>query len=216
MNRIKSLDPPHKGLRNALSQLTFLAGKTNFTDRESVAKFQALAKEVFHLLKDHTHTENKFILAPLEQKLSGSSEEYLDDHKEIDELETELFEMIMSLDGKQSDEEGHELYLDLCDFQALYLIHIDKEDVELEPLVQEKFTDEELMGHQVAIMQEMSFDTLLLWFKYIVPARRTEENAQVLRGFKGAAPKEAFDAAMAVIKNELDENEYQRLVDMIG
>jgi hypothetical protein len=72
------------------------------------------------------------------------------------------------------------------------------------------------MGHQVAIMQEMSFETLLLWFKYIVPARRTEENAQVLRGFKGAAPKEAFDAAMAVIKNVLDEMEYQRLVDMIG
>ena len=216
MNRIKSLDPPHKGLRNALSQLTLQAGKTSFTNRESVAKFQALAKEVFHLLKDHTHTENKFILAPLEEKLNGSSVEYLDDHKEIDELEAELLEVIMSLDGTQSDEEGHDFYLDLCDFQALYLIHIDKEDVELEPLVQEQFTDEELMGHQVAIMQEMSFETLLLWFKYIVPARRTEENAQVLRGFKGAAPKEAFDAAMAVIKNELDEMEYQRLVEMIG
>ena len=216
MNRIKSLDPPHKGLRNALSQLTLQAGKTSFTNRESVAKFQALAKEVFHLLKDHTHTENKFILAPLEEKLNGSSVEYLDDHKEIDELEAELLEVIMSLDGTQSDEEGHDFYLDLCDFQALYLIHIDKEDVELEPLVQEQFTDEELMGHQVAIMQEMSFETLLLWFKYIVPARRTEENAQVLRGFKGAAPKEAFDAAMAVIKNELDEMEYQRLVGMIG
>lgn len=216
MNRIKSLDPPHKGLRNALGQLTFLAGKTQYSNRESVARLQSLAKEVFHLLKDHTYTENKFILAPLEEKLMGSSAEYLDDHQEIDELETELFEVIMSLDATQSDEEGHDLYLDLCDFQALYLIHIDKEDVGLEPLVQEQFTDEELMGHQVAIMQEMSFETLLLWFKYIVPARRLEENAQVLRGFKGAAPKEAFDAAMRVIKEQLTESDFTTLVEMVG
>lgn len=216
MNRIKSLDPPHKGLRNALCQLTLLAGKTDYANPDSVAKLQAMGKEVFHLLKDHSHTEDKFILAPLEAKAKGSTAEFADDHKEIEELETELYEELMAFNGHHSEEDGHRFYLDLCDFQSFYLMHIDGEDTEIEPLMQAHFTDDELMGHQIEIMQEMSLETLLLWFKYIVPARRLEENAQVLRGFKGAAPQEAFDAAMAVIKNELDEMEYQRLVEMIG
>jgi hypothetical protein len=37
-------------------------------------------------------------------------------------------------------------------------------------------------------MQQMEFKTLLLWFKFIVPARRSEENKQVLTAFKANAP----------------------------
>jgi hypothetical protein len=156
MNRIKSLDPPHKGLRNALCQLTLLAGKTDYANPESIAKLQALGKEVFHLLKDHTRTENKFILAPLEAKVKGSTSEFAEDHHEIDELETELYDELMAFNGKQSEEEGHQFYLDLCDFQSFYLMHIDGEDTEIEPLMQEHFSDEELMGHQIEIMKEIA------------------------------------------------------------
>jgi hypothetical protein len=135
MNRIKSLDPPHKGLRNALCQLTLLAGKTDYANPDSIAKLQALGKEVFHLLKDHTRTENKFILAPLEAKVKGSTSEFAEDHHEIDELETELYDELMAFNGHQSEEDGHQFYLDLCDFQSFYLMHIDGEDNELEPLM---------------------------------------------------------------------------------
>jgi hypothetical protein len=216
MNRIKSLDPPHKGLRNALCQLTMLAGKTDYANPDSVAKLQALGKEVFHLLKDHTHTEDKFILAPLEAKAKGSIAEFTDDHKEIEELETELFEELLAFNGHQSEEDGHRFYLDLCDFQSFYLMHIDGEDTEIEPLMQAHFTDEELMGHQIEIMQEMSFDTLLLWFKYIVPARRPAENAQVLSGFKASAPAEAFQQVMALIETQISSEELAEIKLLIG
>jgi hypothetical protein len=95
------------------------------------------------------------------------------------------------------------------------LEHINEEDVALELEMQKQFTDEELMQHQIAIMGEMSFETLLLWFKYIVPARRPDENAQVLSGFKSAAPAPAFDAVLGVIKNELSEHEFQAILSMI-
>ena len=81
--------------------------------------------------------------------------------------------------------------------------------------MQKQFSDEELMQHQIAIMGEMSFETLLLWFKYIVPARRPEENAQVLTGFKSAAPEVAFKAVIDVIKNEISETEFQAILSLI-
>ena len=215
MNRLKSLDPPHKGLRNALGKITLLAGKTDYSSQASVEKLQSLGKEVFLLLNDHTATENKYILAPLEKRNPGFTEDYLTDHGEINTLEQSLQERLLAFNGNQSNDEGHEFYLDLCDFQSAYLEHIDVEDVELEEEMQKHFTDEELMGHQIEIMQAMSFDMLLLWFKYIVPARRPDENAQVLTGFKSAAPEEAYNAVLDVIRKEISESEMNEILSLV-
>jgi len=215
MDRLKSLDPPHKGLRNALGKITLLAGKTNYTSNLSVEKLQSLGKEVFALLKDHTYTENTYILAPLEKRNPGFTEDYMTDHGEIDKLEESLFERLMAFNGTQSNDDGHLFYLDLCDFQSAYLEHIDVEDVELEEEMQKHFTDEELMEHQIEIMKAMSFDILLLWFKYIVPARRPDENAQVLTGFKSSAPEEAYNAALNVIRQEISESEMNEILSLV-
>jgi len=172
MNRLKSLDPPHKGLRNAISKLVFIAGKTNFNSYDSVNLLKKIGEEVFHLLKDHTTTENKFILAPLEKRNPSFTSSYFSEHEEIDLWEQKLAERIMYLDGNQSNDFGHDLYLDLCNFQAHYLEHINEEDLLVEKEMQKHFSDEELIQHQVEIMSEMSFETLLLWFKYIVQIGR--------------------------------------------
>jgi hypothetical protein len=215
MNRLKSLDPPHKGLRNALCKLSLIAGKTDYASISSVEKLQNIAKDVFHLLKNHTATENKFILAPLEKINPSFTKDYFTDHFEIDQIEQQLFDKIMTLNGQQSNDYGHQLYLDICQFQSHYLGHINLEDVALETEMQKHFTDEELMQHQMEIMGEMDFETLLLWFKYIVPARRPEENAQVLNGFKSAVPETAYNAVMNIIKQEISESEYKHILLLI-
>ena len=215
MERLKSLDPPHKGLRNALSKMALIAGKTNYTSINSVEKLQLIAKDVFHLLKDHTATENKFILAPLEKINPSFTKDYYSHHLEIDGIEEQLLDRIMALNGQQTNDHGHQLYLDICQFQSHYLKHINEEDILLEAEMQKHFTDEDLMQHQISIMGEMSFETLLLWFKYIVPARRPEENAQVLSGFKSAVPETAFNAVIEIIKNEVSENELHEIQSMI-
>lgn len=215
MERLKSLDPPHKGLRNALSKLALIAGKTNYASVESVKKLQLISKDVFHLLKDHTATENKFILGALDAVNKSFTKDYYADHVEMDQTEQQLFDRIMSLNGEQTNDFGHQLYLDICQFQSHYLEHINEEDVSLEAEMQKHFTDEDLMQHQIAIMGEMSFETLLLWFKYIVPARRPEENAQVLSGFKSAVPESAFNAVIEIIKNEISENELHEIQSLL-
>ena len=215
MERLKSLDPPHKGLRNALGKLSLIAGKTDYASLHSVEKLQLVAKEVFHLLKDHTATENKFILAPLEKRNADFTQNYFSDHEQIDAIEQQLLDRFMTLNGEQTNDYGHQLYLDFCNFHSHYLEHINEEDTLLEIEMQKQFTDEELMQHQIDIMSEMSFETLLLWFKYIVPARRPEENAQVLSGFKSIAPEAAFNTVLDTIKNEISENEFQTILNFI-
>jgi hypothetical protein len=216
MQRLKSLDPPHKGLRNALGQLVLLAGKTDFSNKAAVQKLQVLGTEVFHLLKDHTATENQFILAPLTQKNADFTAAYLVEHTILDRQEQELADRLQHFDGSQSNDVGHEFYLDLCDFQSSYLKHIDEEDRLVEAEMQKHFTDEELIGHQIEIMQVMPFDTLLLWFKYIVPARRDAENAQVLTAFKQNAPAEAYEAVIAIIASQLEAEELAAILSLVS
>lgn len=212
MERLKSLDPPHKGLRNALSVFALKAGNTNYKDIQEVRELQSIGKEVFHLLHDHTKTEENFILKPLEEKVPGSSLHDTTDHITLDRIEDELEQLLSSFDGTQSDEQGHDFYLKFTEFQGVYLQHIAHEDRVTEVLMQEHFTDEELIAHQIQIMQVMDFETLLLWFKYIVPARRTEENRQVLTAFKANAPAPAFQAVAEVIQKELSEGAFQKLM----
>lgn len=215
MNRLRSLDPAHKGLRNALGQLVLMAGKTDFSNKAAVQKLQVLGTEVFHLLKDHTATENQFILAPLAQKNADFTAAYLVEHTIIDRQEEELANRLQRFDGSQSNDMGHEFYLDLCDFQSSYLKHIDEEDRLVEAEMQKHFTDEELIGHQVEIMQVMPFDTLLLWFKYIVPARRDSENAQVLTAFKQNAPAEAYETVIALIATQVKADELESILKLV-
>ena len=215
MNRLKSLDPPHKGLRNALGKLALTSGKTDYTSLSSVTLLKSQANEVFHLLKDHTVTENKFILAPLETRKPGFTENYYSDHNAIEQLEQNLLDRFLSLNGKQTNDEGHQLYLDFCNFQSHYLEHINEEDSVLELEMQKYFTDEELIEHQIEIMKEMSFETLLLWFKYIVPSRRPEENAQVLTGLKSVATESAYNTVLNTIKEEVRESEMQAILSLV-
>lgn len=211
MERLKSLDPPHKGLRNALSQFSLLAGRTQYDNIDSIQKLKQLGSEVFHLLRDHTQTEEKFILKPLEDRVPGAAASDSADHKILDAHEFLLEQKLASFDGTQSDEEGHEFYLKFTEFHSEYLEHIAEEDRVTEKMMQAHFTDEELIGHQVQIMQEMDFKTLLLWFKYIVPARRSEENKQVLTAFKANAPAEAYEAAKATILSVVTPEEWDAM-----
>ena len=210
--RLKSLDPPHKGLRNALAQFSLLAGKTDYGNNISVKRLQELGEEVFHLLYDHTQTEDNYILKPLEDKIPGSAEKESAEHIEITALENKLKKQLDAFDGTQDNEIGHAFYLQFTEFHSRYLLHIAEEDHHTEKRMQEYFTDEELIGHQVTIMQHMNFTTLLLWFKYIVPARRLEENRQVLEAFKANAPAEAFSMVKQTIQAVLAEEDFNLLM----
>jgi len=85
------------------------------------------------------------------------------------------------------------------------------EDTVIEPLMQELFSDAELQGHQIAIMQKTTSDLLLLWFKYIVPSRQLSENLQVLTAYRASVPSDQFDIVMRQIEQAMDPDSFQAL-----
>jgi hypothetical protein len=90
------------------------------------------------------------------------------------------------------------------------------EEATTERLMMEHFSDEELIGHQIAIMGETSFESLLRMFRFIAPARRLDENLQVMQAFRANAPEPAFTAVLATLQNAMPAAQYKALIDALG
>jgi hypothetical protein len=87
------------------------------------------------------------------------------------------------------------------------------EEKNIETVLLSHFSDEELMADQGEIMSQMPFETLLLWFRFIVPSRSISDNRQVLSGFTAAAPPEAVEAVWAVLRDVLPPKRFAAITN---
>jgi len=216
MTRLRPYDVPHKALRNVLSQVSLLAGKTDYNNPAETETLYNASKEVFAMLDGHAHDEETVTLADLEMRLPGSSAHDKEDHVEIHEAQHHLSDLITDIynaskSGKDQKAAGAEYYLAFTEFHSKYLDHISKEERITQPLLWEHFTDEELMGHRGRIMSQLEPTMLLTWFRYSVPAQSHPERVEILSGFKKMAPEPFFNQSMGVLKEVLTSQEYSNL-----
>lgn len=213
---MRSYDVPHKGLRNALSELQLLAGKTDYSDENEIESLYMLGEDVFTILTLHATDENEITLAELEQRCPGCSQHDMDDHERIhraqDKLE-KLLERIYahSKAGHDATEDGEEFYLAFSEFHGTYLEHTAEEERVTQPMLWKYFTDEELVAHRGKIMAKNPPQTLLIWFRFVIPAQSHTERVGLLTGFKKMAPGSFFSEGMQVIRQVLAEKEFDRL-----
>lgn len=216
MERIKPYDVPHKGLRNALSQLQLLAGTTDYATLNEITNLYRLGKDVFKILNIHAEEENEVMLAELELRCPGCSQHDMDDHAKIHDIQSGLENLLEDIfcrseNGEGLTWEGQEFYLGFSEFHGRYLEHIAEEERVTQPLFWKHFTDAELEGHRAKIMARNPPQTLLIWFRFIIPALSFKERVGLLTGFKKMAPEPFFNEGLQVIKAELKDREFKEL-----
>lgn len=216
MATIRSFATPHKGLRNALGQFSLRLGYTDFSNSEQLAALKQLGGELFLLLNDHVHTENEYTLKHLEERIPGAGEHDLADHERLESVQEELQRRLENCDGTETPVFAHTFYLDFSQFHSAYLGHIFEEETVTELLLQQHFSDKELIAHRNAIMQRLEFPVLLLWLKYVIPAQQEADNIGMLSGLKANAPREAFDTVVETIRAELPAARFERLLAALG
>jgi len=221
MKRMKSYDVPHKGLRNALSQLSLLAGKTDYSSAQEINSLYNLGVDVFKILTIHAADEDEITLAELEKHCPGCSDHDKEDHRKIHLAQEKLEELLLKLynDSRVNEdltEAGQEFYLALSEFHGVYLEHTAEEERNTQPLLWKHFTDDELAQHRSRIMAKNPPETLLIWFKFVIPAQSHIERVSLLSGFKKMAPADFFVQGMEVIRVTLSDKEYEKLTRAIG
>lgn len=221
MKRMKPYDVPHKGLRNALSQLSLLAGKTDYSNPQEIESLHSLGTGVFKILTIHATDEDEITLAELEKRCPGCSDHDREDHKKIhvaqEKLETQLSRLYNNRrSGGDLTGDGQEFYLSLSEFHGIYLEHTAEEERITQPLLWKHFTDDELAEHRSRIMAKNPPDTLLIWFRFVIPAQSHNERVGLLSGFRKMAPADFFAKGMGVIRRALSDFEYEKLTSDLG
>lgn len=207
---------PHKGLRNAISQLSQSVGNTDCSNPTSLNKLKEIADEIFILLELHAHSEESVVLPALESKVAGSTTENIAEHER---LENQISALKQQLDSITPDSPPNLLanfYAEIALFHSEYLAHMAMEESKMNQLIWANFSDEELMGQHGQIMSTLTPEQTLMWFKYIVPALNPFERTIIMGGFKANAPALFFDSVVNMLSGLMDENDHQYLVSALN
>jgi AAA+ ATPase superfamily predicted ATPase len=118
--------------------------------------------------------------------------------------------------GQYVTADGEEFYLCFSEFHGTYLEHTAEEERVTQPMLWQYFTDEELASHRGKIMAKNPPQTLLIWFRFVIPAQSHKERVGLLTGFKKMAPAPFFNEGLQVIKQVLTEKEFSELNEALA
>ena len=199
---------PHKGIRYGLGQLSFKVGSLIFDDSEALKACKEIAGDLSELLDLHLHSEEDFVLKPLEAKVPGSTQHNHEDHMEMERLEHDMNDSIRKLVDAPDEMLMNMAYEKINNFIKEYFRHMSEEETDMNKVLWDHFTDEEILGMQGQILAQLTPDQFFKWFKYIIPSLSQFEQSLMLGGFKDNAPAEAYNGTIKNLEPYLTPNQF--------
>lgn len=216
MERYSSFTLVHKGLRNALSQILFLAGNADFNNAGEVEKLYLLGKKVFTLMDGHAEDENNIILAELEARMPNASHHDKHDHELIEEKQKELMGLLTAMNdeaksGMDVSKTGKEFFAKFSLFFGEYMLHMVHEETVTQQQLWDNFTDAELLVLTQRIVSKFPLEKTIAWYSFMLPAMNPTERLELYKAVKGAMPVEVFAMVDESIAQFLPADEYMQL-----
>lgn len=214
--RIPVFDLPHKGIRNALSQMSLLAGQTDYTTFASVDRLYRLGKMVFRFLKLHAEDENGIVFKYLDERVPTATEHERDDHERLEALQYTLEQQLENLhilasEGQDVSEQGAYFYQLFSELHGMHLAHMLEEEREVQPQIYAHFSDEEILEQRQEIIGKNKPEDLLIMWRFMLPAFSQATRIGLLKAFKAGMPEPAFAAIMKILKEVLSDSDMKHL-----
>jgi hypothetical protein len=211
----------HKGIRNILSQFSFLAGCTDWDDPEAVSRVHDQWIVVTKILRSHQQHEDHFIHPLLARISQGAHRDYESEHQTflttIDNLDVH-FTRVLKGNGSETGraEIGLGFYRQLNLFYADFLKHLHREEVEAERTLNALCLPEELMAMMGQLIGSIPQDEMLSYMDYMIPAMTLPECVEFLGNMKTAATDGAFKAFAERIRAIRGEADWARIKSRLG
>lgn len=192
--RVSLVEFPHKGIRNLLSQLSLLAGSTDFTNKEEVALLKTRTAETMKMLEEHAQIENDLIIPLLDGKAPAGAIHDREDHDVIHHKQEALLRQLDDLLSPgiapaEAVAAGKTFYQDLSLLHAAHLNHMIEEERGSQVLIWQHYSDDELRQVQGKIMQRLDPVLKLSWMRYMLPAFNPGERKMMLAIQQANAPE---------------------------
>ena len=204
----------HKGLRAFMAHTLVRVGRLDAHDPAEVAEVSAEVQGLLDICRAHLRHENDVVHAAMEARAPGSTERIAHEHVEhlatIDALQRLLSEVPGDAAAAQA------LYRALSAFVAENFEHMQVEEGAHNAVLWATHSDEEIQALEHRIVSSLGPEESRLGMRWMLPHMTPAERAAMLAGMRQAAPAEAFDGVLSLIRPLLGGRDWRKLSVALG
>ncbi|MFC0212772.1 hemerythrin domain-containing protein [Paenibacillus chartarius] len=204
----------HKGLRHALQQLVWTAGKLDYTDVQEREAFFEEFRRISAMLHQHASDEDSFIQPLIDQCAPDVGQELETQHQRSDGLLDALIQAVEKMASATSvSAQTWQAFLeDLNQFVGDYFLHLYHEESVAMPLLWEAFDDAELMAAGIKVRNNVPQHIQSDFQRYMIPALNVHEQATMLANMKHSVPEPLFRQTCELFESLLRPQEYANVI----
>jgi hypothetical protein len=220
----------HKGLR---SMIYGLSGRLQTNDFADSAATKALITDLENdfavarsagcalcILAHHAVDEESVIFPAVARVGNTLIAELISEHHELTRRELEIAKeghKLLSMDSAEARvRAGAELNLAANQLFGAYITHMNREEVELVPLMQENFSDPEMAAMQGKIIGQMPPDRVFAILGWMLPSLNVIELSRLLSSLKDAAPPQFMKAVSDLCAARVDPARWDTVKLRVG
>jgi len=211
----------HKGQRSRFFDISSQAGRVDYADQKSLDGLYDELDSFREHMRLHAALEERFIHPLLSSRVPGGARKLEEDHRFIHQRFDDLVSTFgwiraRSADFEKRQELALEFYRTWNRFTSFYFMHINKEEEQVQPLLWELCTNEELAATFKTILASQKPTELMGNLKMMLPAMNLYERVDLLRKGQASMSPEAFQGALRLAEQVLTSNDFAALKSKMG
>ena len=196
MKRFNLFNMIHKGLRAMLYECALTLQQTYFPDEEEAAEAIQKIREAVFLFEKHGNHEDHIVMPPIKHVAAIMVEAFESEHIQDHALGSKLLHLINIFKDAKRDEEriiaGSALTKAFNDFMIFNFEHMAKEEIEINPVLWEQYSDEELMGINAQIIASISEEEKEISARWMLKGINKQEVKEWMMAVKNTSPDPVF------------------------
>lgn len=198
----------HKGLRQMLYHTASHLQQTDFIQPDETTEIIAQIHEVLDLFDGHANTEDNFVLPSVETAEPAAAnlfeEEHVQDHALSNKLRALLNMFHHTVASEEKLELGSAIRVAFTEFLVFNLQHMAKEELQLNHILWQHHTDDQLQGLTQKIIAHIPQELHIKYNTWMMRGLSNNEIVAWLKNIKNMAPEIVFNGMLKLAEAELN------------
>ena len=205
--RYNSFNQIHKGLRTFLYDTALLIQRTDLSHPEKGEEVMQQTEQLLSLFESHAHGEDHFFNEPLEKTDSQIAKMFEKEHEQDHWLGQVITDLILQWRNESTDEgrkiTGRRLFYAFNEFIAFNLYHMNKEEIELNSVLWERYTDGEIKAIEQSLVAQVPPPKMAAYAKWMMRGMNDTELIHWFQEVREFAPAPMFGLLTGILRAEL-------------
>ena len=220
MQRYNAFNMIHKALRHMMYDTALTLQQTWFADNNEAAIAIEKIESVIHIFERHAHHEDNYVLPAVEKYDAALVASFEAEHEKDLSLGNMLKNLINIYRNVNFEEERINVGSAICkafiDFMVFNLEHMGKEEILINKVLWEHYTDEQLHGISQQITASIPPEEMAYTSKWMIRSINNKEAIGWLSQVKAAAPAFVLQSIITEAVNTLPAERLERIQEGIA